>query len=192
MGHVIYHCHVEIGRRYAYSPDISKTRWFEVHRPLSLKTIPDALVSIGPLTHKVTEHRENATLSTPQRLGNRDPPVVFSYDPVIFFDLVQQVDALLSVHHFLDNLAMVAGCNCKMNYKNSKKILIQVISYYVSTVWFEIQRHRVFQRPELFMRGEETPHWPQTPFLGLHLNPWKVIGVFSREFSKDKNNNQSS
>lgn len=47
MGHVIYHCHVEIGRRYAYSPDIAKTKWFDVHRPLSLKTIPDSLVSVS-------------------------------------------------------------------------------------------------------------------------------------------------
>lgn len=46
MGHVIYHCHVEIGRRYAYSPDIAKTKWFDVHRPLSLKTIPDSLVPL--------------------------------------------------------------------------------------------------------------------------------------------------
>ena len=84
MGHVIYHCHVEIGRRYAYSPDISKTRWFEVHRPLSLKTIPDALVSIGPLTHKVAEHRENAKLSTPQWLSNRDP-IIFDNLHVILW-----------------------------------------------------------------------------------------------------------
>lgn len=51
MGHVIYHCHVEIGRRYAYSPDIAKTKWFDVHRPLSLKTIPDSLVSVAGARH---------------------------------------------------------------------------------------------------------------------------------------------
>ncbi|XP_062611000.1 arrestin domain-containing protein 17-like isoform X1 [Saccostrea cucullata] len=46
MGHVIYHCHVQIGRRFAYSPDIAKTKWFDVHRPLSLKTIPEALAPL--------------------------------------------------------------------------------------------------------------------------------------------------
>lgn len=100
MGHVIYHCHVEIGRRYAYSPDISKTRWFDVHRPLSLKTIPDALVSIGPLTHTVTEYRDNAKLSTLQRSLYFLFPVVFSYDPVILLDLVQQVDVLSECSSF--------------------------------------------------------------------------------------------
>lgn len=46
MGHVIYHCHVQIGRRYAYGPDISKTKWFDVYNPLNLQTVPDALVSL--------------------------------------------------------------------------------------------------------------------------------------------------
>ncbi|XP_048731135.2 arrestin domain-containing protein 1-like isoform X1 [Ostrea edulis] len=46
MGHVIYHCHVQIGRRYAYGPDISKTKWFDVYNPLNLQTVPDALVPL--------------------------------------------------------------------------------------------------------------------------------------------------